>query len=95
MQIREETKSDAPAIRAVVTEAMTGLAQSTGTEAAIIARLRAENALALSLVAEEGGTVLGYLAASHAQIEAVPGWGRARLNACWRCPLMAARPRAK
>ena len=52
MQIREETKSDAPAIRAVVTEAMTGLAQSTGTEAAIIARLRAENALALSLVAE-------------------------------------------
>lgn len=75
MQIREETKSDVPAIRAVVTEAMTGLVQSTGTEAAIIDRLRAANALALSLVAEEGGSVLGCLAASHARIGAVPGWG--------------------
>lgn len=75
MQIREETRSDASAIRAVVTEAMTMLAQSTGTEAAIVDRLRAANALALSLVATDGGAVLGYLAVSNAQIGLVPGWG--------------------
>lgn len=75
MLIRTEIDGDAPAIRRVVTEAMKVLAQSTGTEAAIVDRLRADNALSLSLVAEDGGEVVGYLAASQARVGAVPGWG--------------------
>lgn len=51
------------------------LPQSNGTEAAIVDALRAENALSLSLVAEDGGEVVGYLAASDARIGAVAGWG--------------------
>lgn len=75
MLIRNEIDRDASAIRRVVTEAMKVLPQSTGTEAAIVDRLRADNALSLSLVAEDGGEVVGYLAASDARIGAVPGWG--------------------
>ncbi|WP_135449221.1 GNAT family N-acetyltransferase [Tabrizicola caldifontis] len=75
MLIRNEIDSDAPAIRAVVTEAMKLLPQSTGTEAAIVDRLRADNALSLSLVAEDRGQVVGYLAASDARIGAVSGCG--------------------
>ena len=75
MLIRNEIGGDAPAIRVIVTEAMKGLPQSTGTEAAIVDRLRAENALCLSLVAEYGGEVVGYLAASDARIGSVSGWG--------------------
>lgn len=75
MLIRDEIDGDAPAIRAVVTEAMKLLPQSTGTEVAIVDRLRADNALRLSLVAEDGGAVVGYLAASDARIGAVSGWG--------------------
>ncbi|WP_414898523.1 hypothetical protein [Rhodovulum sp. YEN HP10] len=55
--IRNEIDRDLPAIREVVTEAMKMLPQATGTEAAIIDRLRADNALSLSLVAEDGGEV--------------------------------------
>jgi len=75
MLIRNEIDSDASAIRLVVVEAMKLLPQSTGAEAAIVDRLRADNALSLSLVAEDGGEVVGYLAASDARIGAVSGWG--------------------
>ncbi|MGY6633204.1 MAG: GNAT family N-acetyltransferase [Alkalilacustris sp.] len=75
MLIRNEVDGDAVAIRAVVTEAMKLLPQATGTEAAIVDRLRADNALSLSLVAEDGGAVVGYLAASDARIGDVTGWG--------------------
>lgn len=75
MLIRNETVYDIPEIRAVVTEAMTMLAQSTGTEAQIIDRLRGDNALALSLVAVDDGRVVGYVAASQAQIGAQDRWG--------------------
>ena len=47
------------------------LAQSTGTEAQIIDRLREDKALALSLVAEDDGKVVGYLAVSQAQVTPV------------------------
>ena len=66
MLIRNETAGDIPAISRLVTEALLMLAQSTGTEASIVRKLRAEGALALSLVAEEEGEVIGYLAASAA-----------------------------
>ena len=75
MLIRDETAGDAPVIGRLVTEALLLLAQSTGTEARIVEALRAEGALALSLVAEDAGEVIGYLAASAARIETQGGWG--------------------
>lgn len=41
----------------------------------MVDRLRAENALSLSIVAEEEGEVIGYLAASRALIGGAGGWG--------------------
>lgn len=75
MLIRDETPGDIPAIGRVVTEAMRLLPQATGTEAAIVERLRAAGALTLSLVAEDEGEVIGYLAASAARIGRQEGWG--------------------
>lgn len=75
MLIRNEIDGDASAVRKVVTEAMKLLPQSTGAEAAIVDRLRADNALSLSLVADDGGEVVGYLAASDALVGAESGWG--------------------
>lgn len=74
MLIRTEIASDIPAVGEVVTKALRLLPQSTGTEAAIVERLRAEDGLMLSLVAEEEGEVLGYLAASAALIGGEAGW---------------------
>lgn len=74
MLIRDETSDDIPAIGRLITEAFRLLAQATGTEAAIVAALRAEGALALSLVAEEEGEVIGHLAASAARIGTQDGW---------------------
>lgn len=75
MLIRDETDGDIPAISRLVTEAFLLLPQSTGTEASIVEKLRADGALALSLVAEEEGEVIGYLAASAARIGTQDGWG--------------------
>lgn len=75
MLIRNECAGDIPAIRHVVTAAFKLLPQSTGTEADIVERLRADHALSLSLVAEEGGKAIGYLAASPAQVGPQDGWG--------------------
>lgn len=75
MRIRNEIAADAPAIGRLVTEALRLLPQATGTEAAIVERLRAEGALTLSLVAEERGEAIGYLAASAARIGNRDGWG--------------------
>lgn len=75
MLIRNETAGDIPAIGRVVTQALRMLPQSTGTEAAIVERLRAGGALSLSLVAEDEGEVVGYLAASPARIGTQEGWG--------------------
>lgn len=75
MLIHNETAGDFPAISRLVTEALLMLPQSTGTEAGIVEMLRAEGALALSLVAEEEGEVIGYLAASAARIGTQDGWG--------------------
>ena len=75
MLIRDETPGDVSAIGRIVTEAMRLLPQATGTEAAIVERLRADDALLLSLVAEDDGEVIGHLAASAARIGAQEGWG--------------------
>ncbi|WP_374382707.1 GNAT family N-acetyltransferase [Dongia sp.] len=75
MLIRDEVSEDIPTIGRLVTEALRMLAQSTGTEAGIVEKLRADDALTLSLLAEEAGEVVGYLAASPAQVGKQGGWG--------------------
>lgn len=74
MQIRNEITGDTPAVSQLVTEAFGTLPQSSGTEANIIEALRAQGALTLSLVAEDDGEVIGYLAASAARIGMQNGW---------------------
>lgn len=75
MLIRHATADDIPAIRMVITEALLLLEQSTGTEADIVDKLSDAKALILSLVAEDKGAVVGYLAGSPARIGAEDGWG--------------------
>lgn len=74
MLIRDEAAGDGPAISLLVTEAFLLLAQSTGTEAGIVERLRADDALAVSIVAEDDGLIVGYLAVSAASVGAEDGW---------------------
>ena len=62
--IRDETESDAGAITEVTALAFETLEISNHTEQFIIAALRSAGALALSLVAETDGRVIGHLAFS-------------------------------
>jgi putative acetyltransferase len=75
MLIRDETAGDIAAIGSLVTEALRLLPQSTGTEAGIVTALRTADAFLLSLVAEEDGAVIGYLAASPGRVGREGGWG--------------------
>ncbi|ODU74621.1 MAG: GNAT family N-acetyltransferase [Rhodanobacter sp. 68-29] len=74
MLIRNETAQDIPAIGRLITEAFLTLPQASGTEASIVEALRTAHALALSLVAEDAGEVVGHLAASAARIGTQDGW---------------------
>ncbi len=62
--IRNETQADADAITDVTVAAFKTLEVSHQTEQYIVAALRAANALAVSLVAEEDGRVIGHIAFS-------------------------------
>ena len=64
MIIRAERSADIPAIRAVVSTAFLDAPHSGGNEAAIVDGLRDAGALAVSLVAEHQGKVVGYVAFS-------------------------------
>jgi len=64
MLIRAEGLADEAAIEDLTTRAFTGMPYSEGTEAAIIRLLRQSGDLALSLVAEEHGIVIGHVAFS-------------------------------
>jgi len=66
--IREEGPRDVAAIRAVLEEAF-----STPAEARLVDALRAAGALALSLVAEEGGRVVGHIAFSPVTVDGPEG----------------------
>ena len=66
--IRPETPADAEAISALTTAAFAGAEHSDGTEAQIVTRLRAANALLLSLVAEQNGQIIGHAAFSDVTI---------------------------
>lgn len=72
--IRNEQTADAGKIRALVTEAFLTAPHSDGTEADIVEQLRAAEALALSLVAVEGGALVGHIAASEVLIDGRPAW---------------------
>ena len=59
----------------MTTDAFAGTAYGSGTEAAIVDALRRDGALSLSLVAEEGGKILGHVAFSPVRAGSVPsGW---------------------
>ena len=62
--IRPETPADAAAISALTTAAFANAEHSDGTEAQIIERLRAADALLLSLVAIQDGHIIGHAAYS-------------------------------
>ncbi|OLP49829.1 GNAT family N-acetyltransferase [Allorhizobium taibaishanense] len=68
MMIRKEQPSDVAAIDTLTERAFAPMAFSSGTEATIIKALRQTGRLALSLVAEEEGTVVGHVAFSSVTI---------------------------
>ena len=68
MQVRAERPSDIDAIHDLTIRAFTGMPYSEGTEAPIIRLLRQSGDLALSLVAEEDGIVIGHIAFSRIRI---------------------------
>ncbi|MHC4248031.1 MAG: GNAT family N-acetyltransferase [Planctomycetota bacterium] len=73
--IRKETDTDIDAIRDVTIAAFKTLEVSNQTEQFIIEALRAAGALAISLVAEADGRVVGHIAFSPVTISSgAPGW---------------------
>lgn len=73
MQIRLERPKDATTIRALTDAAFKGMRFSHQTEARVIDGLRAAGALTLSLVAIEGGDIVGHVAFSPVQINGEAG----------------------
>lgn len=73
MQIRPERPQDAATIRALTDAAFKPMPFSDQTEARVIDGLRAAGALTLSLVAEEGGDILGHVAFSPVTINGEAG----------------------
>jgi putative acetyltransferase len=74
-RIRYEAPGDAAAIDAVTRAAFQDAPHASGTEQAIVAALRAAEVLAVSLVAEAEGIVVGHVAASPVTIsDGTPDW---------------------
>jgi len=69
LEIREEGPGDAEIIAEVTTRAFRGAEHSSGTEAHIVDALRDAGALTMSLVAAEGGSVVGHVAVSPVLID--------------------------
>ncbi len=73
--IREERAGDEAAIRALTQRAFDGHPHSDGSEADVIDRLRAESDLLLSLVANDGGKIVGQATYSAARLSnGEDGW---------------------
>ena len=73
--IRPERSSDEGAIEAVTTAAFLNAPHTDHTEQFIVAALRAAGALSISLVAEEGGAIVGHVAVSPVTIsDGSPDW---------------------
>lgn len=74
-EVRKEAVADAPSIEAVTVAAFRSAAHSSGTEQHIVAALRRAGQLAVSLVAEEQGRVVGHVAVSPVTIsDGAAGW---------------------
>lgn len=69
MNIRPELAQDGAAIHQVTQMAFANAPHASGTEGDIVAALRADHALALSLVAEVDGQILGHIAFSSVLID--------------------------
>ncbi|ARO30548.1 GCN5-related N-acetyltransferase protein [Rhizobium sp. NXC14] len=75
MLIRYETPADIEAIQNLTSAAFKPMPYSEGTEAEIIRRLRLSGDLAISLIAEEDGEILGHVAFSPVTVNGVhDGW---------------------
>jgi putative acetyltransferase len=75
MRIRPEQVGDIASIRRVVTAAFAGAPHASGTEAAIVDGLRRADVLAVSLVADENGEVVGHVAFSPVWLDGeLAGW---------------------
>ena len=73
--IRPERASDEAAIRALMAAAFDGHPHSDGSEPGIVDALRADGDLAISLVAEEGGAIVGHVAFSPVSVsDGSQGW---------------------
>ncbi len=73
--LREERDADAATVRALIAAAFAPMPFSRGTEGAIVAALRREGAVALALVAERAGELLGQAVFSPATVGGKPtGW---------------------
>ena len=73
--IRPETPADAEVIGGVIRQAFLPLPSGGRNEAAIVAELRREGALAVSLVAETPGEIVGHVAFSSVSIsDGSRGW---------------------
>ncbi|HUJ48194.1 MAG TPA: N-acetyltransferase [Rhizomicrobium sp.] len=71
VKVRDERAGDEAAIRTITQAAFAKAEHSSGTEAEIVDALRAANALAVSLVADDGGALVGHVAFSPVQIAAL------------------------
>jgi len=74
MLIRNEEQRDAAAIAQTINNAFRDADHSSGTEAQIVDALRRDHALTVSLVAIEGDTVVGHIAASPVSVANGEGW---------------------
>jgi putative acetyltransferase len=75
LMIRQEAPSDAAAIHGVTAAAFLNAPHTAHTEQFIVEALRKASALAISLVAEQGGEVVGHVALSPASIsDGSTGW---------------------
>lgn len=74
MLIRDEAPGDADAIARTITAAFALVPHAGGNEADIVAALRANGALTVSLVAEAQGPVVGHVAFSPVEIAGADGW---------------------
>ena len=73
--IRPERVGDRSAIQGVVAAAFDGHPHSDGSEPGIVDALRADGDLAISLVAEEGGAIVGHVAFSPVSVsDGCQGW---------------------
>ena len=73
--IRPERAGDRSAIHGVVAAAFDGHPHSDGSEPGIVDALRADGDLAISLIAEEGGAIVGHVAFSPVSVsDGCQGW---------------------